>query len=252
MSAVRRGRLVLRPGSGRADTPGEAGVTLIELLAALAVFALLFLMVDSVFFATHRSSKKTELAADVQQNARIAVERLVREIRESSPESTDLLIGGSAGARTVVFRSARLNADNSVFCLYVRNTTDPSYMYNADCFTFAGGDLLAPPYTDDPVAPSGTYTPIWQRYIGYYVEDTDGDGVYDLKRVAAQLTTPATTLVTSLSGGDVIATYVESFDIAQSGGVVTISLKAKGETVVQGSAVPAQEILLDGQVVVRN
>jgi type II secretory pathway pseudopilin PulG len=231
---------------------GEAGVTLVELLAALAVFALLFLMVDSLFFATNRSTKKTELAADVQQNARIAVERVVREIRESSPDATDLLIGGATGARTVVFRSARLVADNSVFCLYVRNDTDPSYMYNAGCFTSFVTALTGPPYATDPVAPYGTYTPIWQRYIGYYVEDADGDGVYDLKRVTGQLTAPPVTLTTSLSGGDVIATYVESFDVSLSGGVVTISLKARGQTVVQGSTVPAQEILLDGQVVVRN
>ncbi|HEV8353909.1 MAG TPA: prepilin-type N-terminal cleavage/methylation domain-containing protein [bacterium] len=231
---------------------GEAGVTLVELLAALAVFALLFLMVDSLFFATNRSTKKTELAADVQQNARIAVERVVREIRESSPESADLFISGATGARSVVFRSARLAADTSVFCLYVRNDTDPSYMNNTGCFTSFVTALTGPPYASDPVAPYGTYTPIWQRYVGYYVEDTDGDGVYDLKRVTAQLTAPAATLATSLSGGDVIATYVESFDVSLSGGVVTISLKARGQTVVQGSTVPAQEILLDGQVVVRN
>ncbi|MGH2348623.1 MAG: PilW family protein [bacterium] len=239
MNALMRGR-------------SEAGVTLIELLAALAVFALLFLMVDSLFFATNRSTKKTELAADVQQNARIAVERLVREIRETSSDSSDLVITDSGSADTVIFRSARLASDTSVFCLYVRNDTDPSYMYNTGCFTSFLVDLTGPPYVTDPTSPYGTYTPIWQRYVGYYATDPDGDGVYDLKRVTFQLASPLAVLPTSLTGGDVIATYVESFDVSESGGVITISLKARGEMVVQGSAVPAQEILLDGQVVVRN
>ncbi|HEY3248946.1 MAG TPA: hypothetical protein VGK88_11720 [bacterium] len=231
---------------------GEAGTTLVELLAALAVFSLLFLIVDAVFFAANRGARKTELAADVQQNARIAVERLIREIRETSSPSADLLIGGSAGARTVVFRSARLPADNSVFCLYARHTTDPSYFYNTDCFTFPGGNLTAPPYTGNPSSPLATYKPIWQRYIGYYLDDPDGDGVYDLKRVTAQLNTVDATLPTTLSGGDVIATYVESFEISKNSGKVVISLKSIGQSVVQGSAVPAQEMLIDGTVQVRN
>lgn len=228
----------------------QQGVTVIELLVAVAIFALFILVVDAVFFGANRSSRKTELAADVQQNARVAVERLTREIRES--RATQITVGGSAGAMAVVFRSARLPADNSVFCLYVRNTSDPPSIYNPDCFTFPGGNLTAPPYATPPASPLGTYTPIWQRYIGYYVVDVGG--IYELRRVVGQLDQPTSPLPApaSLSGGEVLAAFVESFDVALSGSTFTVTLKAKGTEIVQGSAVPAQEVLLPGTVLIRN
>lgn len=230
----------------------QQGVTVMELLVAIAVFALFILMLDAVFVAANRSARKAELAADVQQNARIAIERLTREIRESNP--AQIRVGGSAGTMAVVFKSARLPAENTVFCLYVRNTTDPTYVYNADCFTFPGGNLTPPPYGTPPASPLGTYTPIWQRYIGYFV--VPNSGVYELRRVTAQLDTAGAALpdptTLSLSGGDVVATFVETFDVALSSSNFTATLKAKGTQVVQGTSVPAQEVLLPGQALVRN
>lgn len=233
---------------------GESGVTVIELLVALAVFALFILMVDAVFLSANRASKKTELAADVQQNARIAVERMTREIRESSPGQ--ILTGGSAGSMWVLFKSARLPADNSVFCLYVRQST-----YNPDCFTFPGGNIPGPPYSGPPypspcdsqkLSPCGSYSPIWQRYVGYYVATGSGS-VLELRRVTGQLDTPGTALSSSmLTGGDVVATFVETFDVAASGSTITATLKASGTQVVQGSAVPTQQTQLPGLVLLRN
>lgn len=238
MNPLRRGR--------------QSGVTIIELLVAMAVFSLFILLVDAVFFGANRSSKKSELAAEVQQNARIAVERLTRELRESGFDSpAEIRVGGTAGHGAVVFKSARLASDNSVFCLYVRSTSDPAYMYNTSCFLV--GSLTGPPYATPPTAPLGTYTPIWQRYIGYYVVDTP-DGLHELRRVAAALTAPDAPLPdpTSLSGGDVIANLVETFDVSLSGAEFTVTLKAKGTLVVQGTTVPSQEILLPGTVLIRN
>lgn len=232
----------------------QRGVTIIELLVALAVFALFILMVDAVFYGANRSSRKAELAADVQQNARIAVERLTREVRESGFDSpSEIRVGGSAGHGAVVFRSSRLPANISVFCLYARSTSDPTHIYNADCFTFPGGNLTGPPYAGQPASPLGTYTPIWQRTIGYYVVDTP-DGLHELRRVVTQLNTADAALPdpTTLSGGDVIATFVETFDVSLSGTQFIVTLKAKGTEMVQGRALPEQELLLPAQVLIRN
>lgn len=242
----------------------QLGVTMIELIVALGVFALFILLIDAVFFSANRSSRKAELAADVQQNARIAAERVTRELRESNVAQVAVCNPPScpAGSNAVVFKSARLHEDNSVFCLYARSTTDPVWVYDTRCFTFTGGNITPPDYGAPPygagchatkLAPCGTYTIIWQRYVGYYVVDVGG-GVKELRRVVAQLDTPAAALPdpTTLSGGDVIASHIESFDVAISGTNVTVTLKAKGVQVVQGTQLPVQEVLLPAQVFFRN
>lgn len=233
----------------------ERGITVIELLVATAVFALFIIVVDAVFFSANRSARKTELAADVQQNARIAVERLTRELRESGVDvpSEININNGVAGHSAVAFKSARLPADNTVFCLYVRTNTEP--LYNADCFTFPGGDVPAPLYTSpEPISPRGTYTLIWQRRIVYYVVDTP-DGLHELRRRVDQLDTTGESLpdpATLTSSGDVIAAMVESFDVTLTGGEFRVTLKVKGSQVIQGVAVPDQEVLLPGTVLIRN
>ena len=146
------------------------------------------------------------------------------------------------------------------FCLYVRDTTDP--LYDARCFDNVS--VPKPPYVTDPPyaapcntangTPCMTYTPIWQRWIGYYVADPDGDGIYELRRVEGNLTTPGEALPSpsTLSGGNAVATHVESFDVAVTSDRVIVTLKAKGTEVVQGSNLPVQEMLLPGQVKMRN
>ena len=45
---------------------------------------------------------------------------------------------------------------------------------------------------------------------------------------------------------------IESFDVSVSGGVVSVTLKATGTEVVQGRAIPAQQVLLPGQAMTRD
>lgn len=246
----------------------QRGFGLVELLVAMAVFALFFLLIDTVFIGTHQSSQKAELAADVQQNARIAVERLSREIRES--DTGAIRIGGTSPRMSVVFKSARLAATPEVFCMYVRTTTDPNY--DSRCFY---GGLTPPPaggYTfpvagcPPPAVPGnptqcayGTYAPIWQRYIGYWAEALP-DGSYQVHRVTVNLTTPGDALpdpdrVLTCPGvtcGDIIATYVRNFTISTSGTNFSITLDARGTKIVQGTQIPTQEILLNGTTLIRN
>ena len=236
----------------------QRGVTLVELLVALAVFAMFVLMIDAIFSSARTNARKTEIAADVQQNARVAADRIIRELHETN--ITQVLVNnGTPGASQIVFKSARLTADNSVFCLYTRAASGLGY--DSRCFTFSGGNVTPPPYTSpQPISPNGTYTPLWRRYVGYYVVCPPGGptgvcppDMWELRRVAGDLSTPGSALSLSvLIGGDSVATMIQSFDISVSGGVVSVTLKAKGTEVVQGRAIPAQEVLLPGQSMTRN
>ena len=223
---------------------------MIELLVALAVFALFVVMIDAIFSSARTNARKTEIAADVQQNGRVAADRILRELHETNINQV-LVNNGTPGASQIVFKSARLTQDNSVFCLYTRATSGLGY--DSRCFTFSGGNVTPPPYTSpEPIVPRGTYTPVWRRYVGYYVTSTP-DGLYALMRVVGDLSTPDSALSLSvLAGGDTVAALIQSFDVAVSGSVVTVTLQAQGSEVVQGRAIPVQQILLPGQAMTRN
>ncbi len=243
----------------------DRGVGLIELLVGLAIFALFVLLIDAVFTGTHRSARKAELAADIQQNARIATERLSREIRESRVS----LVSTSSDGTRVVFKSARLlGSTPEVFCMYVRTTSDS--LYNSSCFlNLPVGKRPNPGYTfpvagcPPPTVGSGcalgTYTPLWQYWVAYWL-----DASQQLHRVTGALSDPdaAPPDVTSAAlwscpgatCGEVIAAFVNTFNAAIDGasGNFTVTLDTQGTRIVQGSAVPQQEVLLNGRILLRN
>lgn len=234
----------------------ERGVSVIEVVVALAIFALLIVVIDAAFSIASRSARRVELATDVQQNGRLAIELLTREIRESGP--SEVAVGGSPGSMAVVFKSARLASDATMFCLYTRTRSDP--MYRSACYYWTGAPL--PPYeTEPPFAapcatvtgePCGTYAPIWQRAIGYYVADT-GTGARELRRTVAVLSAPDAPLPapTMLRGGQAVATYVEGFDVSLSDGLFTVALLAQAAP-SGGAPVAPQALLLTSAVLLRN
>src|SRR5881628_99679 len=223
----------------------QHGVTLIELLVALAVFSLFVLMIDAIFSSARTNARKTEIAADVQQNARVAVDRILRELHETNINLV-LVDNTIPGASQIAFKSARLAEDLSIFCLYTR--INAGLGYDARCFTFSGGDVAAPnpTYTSpEPISPRGTYTPIWQRSVSYCV--AGAAGAYDLLRVVGDLSQPGSALTMPPCSGDTVASMIQSFDVSVGGSIVTVTLKAKGSEKVQGRDIPAQEVLLPGQ-----
>jgi Prokaryotic N-terminal methylation motif len=242
---------------------GERGVSIIELLVALAVFALFILMMDAVFSGARTNAKKTEVAADVQQNVRSTVYRITRELRET--DTAQMVTGtDSNGQGQIVFKSARLAADNTVFCLYSKVGTGLGF--DARCWTSFGGTFSSaqPPlagYSGTPPSPCNTtdipcatYTPLWQQYVGYYVAGPPG-GPYTLYRVYGQLSPlPNQALSTTLlTNGDLIASSIQSFgSISVSGGIVSWSIQGLGNPVVQGQALAPQQITLPSQSMLRN
>jgi len=224
----------------RACRGSERGATVLELVVAMGIFALVAALAGAVIAAASRVERSTVLGADVQQSARLAMERLARELRESA--AGEVLTGGRPGAMWVLFKSARLAADPSVFCLHVSAAAAWPEASSPDCFTFPGGDIPAPLH--------GTYVPIWQRYVGYYAAAAAEGPV--LRRVAGQLAAPEMRLDPSLLvGGETVAEHVQVFDVTLSGRRFTAALRTRGSVVVQGAPVE-QEARLLGVGFVRN
>ncbi len=216
----------------------ERGFSLVELLVVIFVFSLMVLLIDAVFATVNRSSRAVELAADIQQNGRVAVERLTREIRESSSPTVQ--------TGRVAFRSARLQSDSRWFCVNAADSNDP--YYNSNCFA-SGQPLL------------GTYQPIWQAWIWYWRDTSSptrpgcADGTGDLRREVQWRvgTNPLPATPASPTGGDVIATCVSNFEVTLPGSTtlkVVLDLAATAQ--VQGSNIPVQEMRVEGRTFIRN
>ena len=202
----------------------QRGGTLIELLVGVTVFAVMILVIDAVFFNALRGARRAELSAGVSQNARVAVERLLAEIRESRIAEIQV----DAGSTGVIFRSARPSDSGSVFCMDWRTSTEPLALANPGC---AGVPL------------AGTYAPVWQRWIGYFFDAGSGQ----VRRI-----TSSSALAFPLSGGQVIATSVEGFSVSVSGERVSVNLKGSAQEIAQGARVPPQQILLNVSTAVHN
>jgi len=59
------------------------GFTLIEIIVSLSLFALVIILVSSIFITAQRSYNKNAAQAELSQNVRVALDRLSRELRQA-------------------------------------------------------------------------------------------------------------------------------------------------------------------------
>lgn len=232
----------LRVGVKRHDR----GFAIVELLVAVVIFALLVVMIDAVFATVNRTSRTVELASDVQQNARVALERLTREIRES-PLQLSSTYPIQVGGTWVAFSSARLSAkreavlspttlpERRTFCLDVASTDSQ----NPDCAAPLTGSYLAVPqativYWLDPMEAAEAQT------IGC----TPGTGF--LRRSVQSLTSSPT-----ISGGDVVATCISQFAVTRTNRILDVTLGLSAVVTAQGTRVQ-QQLTLTGKIYLQN
>lgn len=92
----------------------EAGFTLVELLVVVAILGIVTMAVSNLYISNQRSSSTTEEVSDVQQNVRVALDFLSRDIRNAG----FLLPVGTPAVNTAPYFLCRdLNADDD--CLDV-------------------------------------------------------------------------------------------------------------------------------------
>lgn len=218
--------------AGRSAPDGQRGMGLVEVMVVGVVIGLLLMTIDRVFTSVHVTSRKAQLAADVQQNVRSAVTRLARELRESraSMLACHPDPGCPAGSAQVAFPSARPSDAASVFCIDVAASDGAESALLAACTT--------------PIPLTGTYTPVWQRYVGYH-RNAEGE----LRRLVQAAPIP---LPMAPDSGQVVATSVVAFGIGRSDRIVRLVLSARGREQVQGGPLPAQEMTLEDVIDLRN
>jgi prepilin-type N-terminal cleavage/methylation domain-containing protein len=74
---------------------GQAGFTLVELMVAMSIFLLILVGIFQVFDPSRNAYQVSERKLGVQQNARVAMDRMARQIRMAGyfPENTDAATG---------------------------------------------------------------------------------------------------------------------------------------------------------------
>ncbi|HEY6101809.1 MAG TPA: hypothetical protein VI007_01135, partial [bacterium] len=203
-------------------------MSLVELLAVASILALFLFITDRVFISVNLASQTTQRASDMQQNARVAALRLRSEIRESSGSA--IVCYPDPSCRTasteVVFSSARPSEAASVFCLDVAVDDGERRALESACST--------------PIPLTGTYAPVWQRYIGYHI---DGEG--GLRRVvqSAPIALPMPP-----ASGQVLATHVAALAVSREGRRLRFHLESIDRDGGGFGGSPTQEMKLDDTV----
>ncbi|MFH0740003.1 MAG: prepilin-type N-terminal cleavage/methylation domain-containing protein [bacterium] len=61
----------------------KQGFSLVEVLVAMAIFVVAIVLVFSIYFTSQKFYQKTETKAEILQNARVVLERMTRELRQT-------------------------------------------------------------------------------------------------------------------------------------------------------------------------
>lgn len=201
------------------------GATLIEVVVATAIMGLVVTAIYTVLQSGITGWRTGELRYEVHQNLRGALDRISRELRESTGSAVlvepNPLTGTLSDDSVLAFKSARKIGDEKRIV----------FRADADC----------------PAQVPLDYRPCWQAYIAYFLtEEAGGNGPYVLRRQVIPLSSPDAVLPSvssslNASAARPVAWKIGDFlAIRNSDGSVDIALEA---TAVVPN-LPAQSLLV--------
>jgi prepilin-type N-terminal cleavage/methylation domain-containing protein len=159
-------------GDGGAQ-PAAKGVTLLEVLVASALFAMVLAGVYSLYTAMHGSLTRGETKSDLQQNARVGLDRVVQELRMAGydPESALAQIAfqpfnelRAAGSHCLSFVTSRTVGGSERTVRVTYHLSGTTLRRRVDSWNPASQAFSTPPHSDiDPVAEA-----VHQLAFAYY------------------------------------------------------------------------------------
>src|SRR3954469_21254623 len=93
--------------------PGDDGLTLVELLVAMAFFLVLGSFVMTSVLSMSRATSDVKQFTNINEQARIATERLTRELRQASSIRGAVLPAAVGGSTSMTF-DVDFNGDNVI------------------------------------------------------------------------------------------------------------------------------------------
>ena len=93
----------------------ERGFTLVEILVAMSVMAIVTGAIYGVFFSSSRSCRTQDRVVDAQEKVRVGIDFMVRDIRmagyDPREDATDAVEGGGAGIKLATATKIRFASD---------------------------------------------------------------------------------------------------------------------------------------------
>ena len=109
---------LVRRVRGRVRGTGEAGFTLVELLVSMVIFGVLGSMIASTVLSSARAVDNTKQLDDINEEARLALLRMARELRQAQRVDAAQLFTsgayGAAGYATSLTFSSDFNGDGVI------------------------------------------------------------------------------------------------------------------------------------------
>lgn len=131
------------------NAPGRAGVTLVELLTVLGIFAILGTVLATMFGSMDQSYRSIHAALDIYQSARSALTRMQKEVSSTLFDASDPSVFGLLGSASELSMHTVIPADaitrdstssDIVGIRYALATDVPKtsvrYLANSDATTF--------------------------------------------------------------------------------------------------------------------
>lgn len=75
--------------------PNNSGFTLVEVIIAISISIILFLIIGLIYFVGQNTYKKTDTRAEITQNGRVMLDRIIRELRQAQNITTVLPLDNS-------------------------------------------------------------------------------------------------------------------------------------------------------------
>lgn len=96
----------------------KKGFTLIEVMVSVSLFVILILLVNSLYIVSQRAYTKGSNKGELVQNARVCIDRLSREIRQSVEIITSLPATSTGALSSEIFFRDGHNIDDITYIYY--------------------------------------------------------------------------------------------------------------------------------------
>ncbi len=101
----------------------QTGFSLLEVLVALSLFSLAIIMVISMYSLSQRSYNHASTKAELTQNARVVINRISREIRQSRDIVIELSSSLASSSQEIIFEDGH-DTEKITYIKYYKDDTD--------------------------------------------------------------------------------------------------------------------------------